>query len=182
MKSHALALALALSLPLASHPALAHERIVLSHDSGNSCCEAPAKWGPRVAPGEAALAITTVDGAVTLLLTEDEVALQLSDRTMRKVRRELRDAAREDDGPLGEAIRDAVLAGVRSLLDHSTRCALDDLRSAEYRHGSLRLVADDGELVFDDMKVDDEPVMTRFAPDDALRFVREFRRLHARRR
>lgn len=182
MRALALALALVLSIPTAAPEAQARDRVVLSHSFDGPDCEHPVGWRSRVPADEAELAITTVDGTVTLLLTADDVALQLSDRTMRQVRRELREEEREDDGPLAEMIRDAVLAAVRSLLDHSARCALDDLRSAEYRNGRLRLVSDAGTLVFDDMRVDDEPVMTRFAPEDARDFVREFRRLRAHRR
>ena len=61
------------------------------------------RWSAR-------FAITTEDGGTVLLLTDDRVAMQLSDRTLHKVKHKLRDQENDDDdGALGHAIKVAVL-------------------------------------------------------------------------
>jgi len=146
-----------------------------------SCCDAPAHWAPRHGAGESHFAITTQDGDVTLLLTRDLMALQLSDRTFHRVERELRrEARREDEGPLAEAIQVAVVSGVRALMDHSAECSLDDLRDVDYRGGELIFTAANGRRVLKDVEISDTDLARGFSANDARAFVREFRRMKAR--
>src|SRR5690349_20555434 len=87
------------------------------------CCDPPTRWAERWDLGEARRAITTHDGTVTLLIDDREVALQLSDRAMHKIGRKLHDETEDaDENPLGQALKDAVLGVVRSMLDHSVEC------------------------------------------------------------
>lgn len=176
------AAAFALLALLSTGDALAHERV--SINAGDwPCCNDPVRWSARHDANDARIAITTEDGKVTLLLTREVVAVQLSDRTMRKLDRELRDARREgDDGVLGEAIKAAVLGGVRALLDHSAECPVREIRDVSYAGGRLVITARDGGRVFDGFEVDDDDLLTRFERDDALAFVREFRRVKGARR
>ncbi|HJQ99708.1 MAG TPA: hypothetical protein VJ826_15445 [Candidatus Polarisedimenticolaceae bacterium] len=171
MRTLAIGIALlALSVPPAAHAA-------------NLTCRGLGKdvqWAERLAPSDARLAITTENGKMTLLLTDDEVAYQLSDRTFRHVQRKLRKARDEQDHWLGSAIVTAVTGTVRDVLDHSFVCDLSDLRDATYEDGRLVLTGRRGEVIFGDD--DDGDGMEGFSPHDARRFVREFHRMKARQR
>ena len=136
-------------------------------------------WDDRVAPADARLAITTENGEVTLVLTDLDVAIQLSNRTLHRVHRELKDAQDEQDHWLGSAIVTAVTGTVRAVLDHSLSCPVKDC-DVSYVDGRLVFIARDGRAVFDDIEVCDTDVTSAFSKRDAERFVREFRRLKAR--
>jgi hypothetical protein len=112
-----------------------------------------------------------------LVLTRRIVAVQLSDRMMHKIDRELRLKEDEDDGVLAEAIKSAVIGSVRAILDHSLQCPLDELRDAEYRHGRLVLTTQEGKRLFAHIDVEDRNVMESFSEGNAQAFVREFHRL-----
>lgn len=173
--------ALALLALLPAGPSLAHEKASIRLNPDFDCNE-PTRWAQRHAAGEARIAITTEDGKVTLLLTDRVVAIQLSDRTMRKLDRELHRARHEDeddDGPLGEAIKAAVIGAVKSMLDHSAECPLRELRDVRYEDGRLEIIARDGDRIFDRLEVDDDDVLESFDARDAEAFVREFHRLKA---
>lgn len=176
------ALLLALLAALAAAPVHAHSHEGRGVTLNGFTCEDPAYWADRVEARDVRFAITTVDGKVTLLLTDATLAMQLSDRTMRKVERELHRARHErddDDGVIGEAIKTAVIGAVRSLLDHSAECRLRDVRDVRFESGRLVIVDRDGGRLFERVEVDDEDVLESFDPADAREFVREFRRLRS---
>jgi len=146
-------------------------------------CDDPLRWGPRHDASRSRLAITTEDGKVTLVLTDRVVAFQLSDRTLRKLDREIRRERHEDedDGVIGEAIKAAVLGTVRSALAHSAECPVRELRDVRYEDGRLVFVTRDGSRLFEQFEVDDTSALEAFDPRDARAFVREFHRLKAER-
>jgi hypothetical protein len=178
MRRAALILFLAVLLPAGVSFAHGHGR----HGMGFGDCEVapPAAWGPRHDTGRARYVMVTRDGAVELLLTHRRVALQLSDRTMREIDREMDRELEDEDGVLADAIKSAVLGGVRALLRHSLECPLEELRDARYRDGRLELVTVDGERVFEDVEIDDRDLLESFRAQDARAFVEEFHRLKRR--
>ena len=160
-----------------AHDALARDCVT------TTCCESPARWAERHDPRDARIAITTERDDAMLVLTDQVVAVQLSDRVLRKVRRELRREQDQDgDNVLAHAIKTAVLSGVRALLDHSAECSIRDLRDVDYRQGRLVFTTEGGHRVFDDVDINDEDVMRGFSEFDARAFVREFRRVKSRMR
>ncbi|HVP14612.1 MAG TPA: hypothetical protein VMS88_03650 [Terriglobales bacterium] len=175
MKTAAFALVLLALLP----PPAAWAR----HHHHNCCvvrcngCGSSAFWAPRCAMGRATFAISNEQKTVDLLLDRRDVILQLSDRTMRRIDRELRDDRDRDEGFLANLIKGAVIDGVREMLDHSLRCPLDEVRDARYRDGRLILVTRDRDELFDDLDVDNGDVMASFSEADARAFVAELRRL-----
>ena len=148
----------------------------LASASGFSCCGDPVRWAARHDLDQARIAITTQDGQVTLLLTEKVVALQLSERTLHRLDRKMRNHE-DQDSPLARAIQTAVIESVRALLDHSAECPTRELRDVTYRDGSLVFTTRAGKPVFDDMEIDDSQVLEAFSARDARDFLREFRRL-----
>lgn len=176
MKPAVLAFALLAFLP--ASPVPAHADTCVNFGRGFDCDE-PMRWSKRHDTSRARSAITTRNGKVTLVLTRNVVAFQLSDRTMRKIDRKLHQARNQDDGAdaIGEAFKVAALSTVRSLLDHSAECPLDELRDVRYVDGRMEFIARDGDPIFRRVSMDDDDMLEAFDPDDAADFVREFQRL-----
>jgi hypothetical protein len=181
MKPSPLAFALLLAiLPVES--ALAGGDGVQSPTIRASCCDPPARWAPRHDAEEARFVIKSREGHSVLLLTDEVVALQLSDRTLRDFRREIRnEQEEEEDNVLSHAIKSAVLSGVRTLFNKSAECPVRHLRDVEYRNERLVVITKDGEHLFENVEVNDEDVLSSFSERDAKAFVREFRKLKAAR-
>jgi hypothetical protein len=146
-------------------------------------CDAPARWADRQDTRDARIAITTRDHHVTMMLTNRDVALQLSDHTFHKINRELRNKLRDDDdddGLIGRTIKTAVLSVVRDVLDHSVECRVRDIRDVEYRNGVLIFTTEGGDRIFDSIQVDDDDAMANFSERDARAFVRAFHQVKVR--
>ena len=136
----------------------------------------PARWEDLHDVDDAQFAITTENHKVVLLLTRRVVAMQLSDRVLRKINRKVKDAKEDkEDTALGQAIKTAVLAGVKSLLNHSAEIDIRDIAKADYRNGELILVGHNGKRIFSNVEVDNEDVMQDFSDTDARAFVRQLR-------
>jgi len=135
------------------------------------------RWADHQSVQGARLAITTEDGKVTLLLTDRDVAVQLSDRTLHRVRREMHDKDEEEDNFLASVIKTVVIGTVDEVIDHSFACPVRKLRDVSYENGRLVLTDKNGHHVFEDTDIDDTDVLASFSEKDARNFVREFRRL-----
>ncbi len=175
MKTAVLVLSLLFLVP--SPPAWARHHHGFGGVSCCGGCDSPVFWARRCSSAGGRFAISSERKSVDLLIDRREVVLQLSDRTMHRIDRELRHERDDEDGFFAGAIKNAVLEGVRELLDHSLRCPLDEVRDAEYRHGRLILTTRDGDELFRHVEVEDDDVMESFAASDARAFVAEFRRL-----
>lgn len=126
---------------------------------------------PRYVARNARLAITTRGGAAMLLLTNDVVAVQLSDATLDEVE------TKHDANFLEEMI----VAGVRHGLSKAVEYPVANIRSAEIRNGVLVLTNDQGKPVFEEVKVNGRNVTHALSVADAARFVRELRRVQSAR-
>ena len=177
MRAAVMTLLLAALLPAGA--AFAHD-----HDLNIGSVEVrePLEWAARHDLARARFAILTEDRAAALVLTRDVVAVQLSDRTMRKLDREMSRERDQEDNVIADAIKSAILGSVRSLLDHSLECPIEDLRDVRYRDGRLILITEDGDRIFEDLEINDHYVLEGFTEHDALAFVREFRRVKGRSR
>ena len=178
MRTAVITLMLAALLPAGA--ALAHD-----HHVNIGSCEVrePLEWGARHDLARARFAMLTEDRAAALVLTRDRVAVQLSDRALRDLDREIsREKGDEDGGVIADAIKGAILGSVRALLDHSLECPVEDLRDVRYRDGRLILITEDGDRIFEDLNINDHEVLEGFSEHDALAFVREFRRAKERSR
>lgn len=170
-RSAALA-ALALLL-LAPRPSEAQERTPARGDS--------ISWvAPREAPERARAVLRTRDRHAAVLLTDSTVVLQLTDRGLEHVSREMRD---EPAPSLAGAILKGLLRGaVVGLLDNGIAHRTSALRDARAEGGKLVLVGRDGEPVFDRVEVNGRNLMEEFTPAEAERFAAEVRRaIRARR-
>ncbi|MGH3056197.1 MAG: hypothetical protein ACRDL7_14580, partial [Gaiellaceae bacterium] len=130
-------------------PAAVHGSTIGSFRAHAWGCDSPARMAPRHDTREARIAITTEDGAATLLLTHDVVAVQLSDHSFKRVMRELHDKEFDDDDiAFAVVIKHAVISTVRSVLDQSAECPIRAIREVTYRHGRLEFVTEKGRYVF----------------------------------
>lgn len=146
-----------------------------------SCCDPPVRWVPRHDPRDARLAITTQQGEATLVLTDRVVAVQLSDRTLRKVKRDLRkEQCEDDDNVIASAIKTAVVGAVEAFLDRSAEVSVRDVRDVSLRDGRLVFTTEKGGEIFDQIDVNDDEVTSGFSERDARAFVQEFRLVKAR--
>jgi hypothetical protein len=144
--------------------------------------DGPARLAPRQEARDAEIAIGNRGGQLTLLLTRDAVAIQLSNKMLKQIRHEIReDADQADEGAFGQAIRTVVAGVVQSALRQSLEYPLRDVRDVSYQDGKLRIVTVDGERLFHRIEVDDAEFLEDFHQADAREFVREFRRLKSAR-
>jgi hypothetical protein len=171
-----------LLLPLLAVPARAVEaqdhgtRVSVSTGSDD---DSPGRIGPRRHLRDARTAIATRDGKVALLLTRDAVAMQLTDRGLREIGRDMDEDGDEEEGFLAGIIQAAVRSSVTTMLKRSVEVPVSEIRDVQYRGGRLVFTGEDGERVFDHVTVNDTDVMTSFSDADARAFVREFRLLKA---
>lgn len=142
--------------------------------------DSPARLGPRHSLAEARHAITTTNHVASLLLTRDAVAMQLTDRALRDIGREMSEEEGGEDGFFARLVGNAVRSGVQTMLRRSVEYPVRDLRSVEYRGGQLVFTTEEGERIFEDVEVNDTEVMKSFSANDARAFVREFNALKAR--
>jgi hypothetical protein len=155
----------ALALVLMGGVAQAEEGISINLDSG-----APTQLAPRRELSDACLAVVSREGSVALMLTNDVVAVQLTDRALSDV---------EPDKDAG-FLEELVVSGVRLALGKSIECPISAIRSAELRGGRLLLTNYDGKPVFNEIKVNGSDVLQSFSSKDAARFVSAFRAAKAR--
>ena len=154
---------LAVALFLTSATALAKDGISISIHSEDSRTD----MGPRHDPRDARAAITSRDGSTVLMLVDDVVALQLSDRALDS------ETKSKDDANFLEEL---LSAGVKLALGKSVEYPVAHISTVEYRNGALRIVNDQNKPVFTNVKVNGTDVLRNFSSADATRFVNAFRR------
>lgn len=140
----------------------------------------PARWAPRQDLDDARFVITSENRDAELILTSDVVALQLTDRALKRVRRQLRSANDNADDNAGNPIgwfESAVLATVSSFLDQSAECPLPALRDVRYVDGRLEFTTTRGARLFEHVDVDSSDILGGFSENDARQFVTEFHRV-----
>jgi hypothetical protein len=178
MKLPVLALSALMLLPAHQAAAQRHGTHIEINDDDH---ESPARPGPRHDLRDARYAITTTDDVASLLLTRRVVALQLTERTLGNIGREMDEDDEDGDGGfIGRMVSNMVKSTVRSVLRRSLEIPLDEVRSVDYRGGRLLITTEDGERVFERVEIDDTEVMESFSRRDAEEFVRQFRVLKAR--
>jgi hypothetical protein len=125
------------------------------------------EMGPRYETRDARLAITSRDGSVVLMLMDDLVAVQLSDKALAAMETK----KKKETGFL----EDLLVAGVKLAVGKSVEYPIAHIRSIDVRNGLLQLTNDQNKPVFSDLKVNGKDVLRDFSSADAARFVSAFR-------
>jgi hypothetical protein len=184
MKLAALALSALLFVP--AHQALAQRghdndhgpRISINDIDGGDLV----RPGPRHSLRNAHMAITTTDNTASFVMTREVVALQLTDRMLREVNREMDRDLNEEKGMFASMVANVVRGTVGTVLRRSLEIPIDELRTVDYRGGRLVFVTEDGDRIFENAEVNGTDLTASFSPREAQAFVREFRALKARTR
>jgi hypothetical protein len=127
---------------------------------------------PRHNERDARLAITNRDGSVSLLLMDEVVAVQLTDRALANV------STKDDASFLEELLASGVRLAIRKAVDYP----IANIRSVDINNGALVLTSDKNQPVFKEVKVNGTDVLRDFAINDAARFVNAFRAAKSGRR
>jgi len=127
---------------------------------------------PRISPGEAETAIVTQDGMVDLLLAGDAIVIQFSDKKLDHITTEINDDNKAfDESHFGAVLRSMVSSGVRTLLDRGLSIPLYEISEISYKEDRLIILNMNGAEIFEDLEIDDKPVMEQFSRRDARRFI-----------
>ncbi len=161
----------ALALCLASGTALAKDGINISLSSDDSRTQLGARHDVR----DAQVTIATKDRAVVLMLVDDVVAMQLSEKTMSEVDAEHK---KKKDTNFFE---DLVVAGVKLAIGKSIEYPVASIKTLDYANGGLRVIGADNKPVFTELKVNGNDVMHAFSREDVIRFANAWRAAKTRR-
>ncbi len=125
----------------------------------------------RIRPDRADHALVTRHGDVALLIVDDALLAQFTDRGLE----EFRDAEDDEDGLASRILGAMVRAGMRQLLDNAIAVPSAHIERAEFADGRLLLEDASGEEFFH-LSVNDRDVMEDFHEREARAFARELRR------
>lgn len=125
---------------------------------------------------DAEFAMTTGEGSVEMLLTNDAILVQFSDQFLEDLEEEIRDDDEEhyeyeEASVLADVFKSMITSGVRKLLDHALAIPLHEIQEVYYDDGRIYIIDNEGEEIFGDLEIDDVYVMEDFSRRDARRFV-----------
>lgn len=158
-------------LVIPSQTAAQHNDIFTGHD------DLDANITDRLHHRDAEYAMTTREGSVDLMLTDNSIVIQFSDRFLTDLDDEIRSEADVDEASvLAEVLTSMISSGVNSLLNHALEIPIREIREVYYKDGKLHIIDYDGEEIFGELEIDDTNIMEDFSRRDARRFVSEAER------
>lgn len=129
---------------------------------------------PRLSHKDAEIGITSREGSVDLLLTNEAILIQFTDTFLEKIEGEILDSDDLTDAThLGIVIRSMLSSGVKTLLDRALAIPLYEIDEVYYENGRLYIINRENKELFESLEIDDKQVMEDFRPRDARRFVGE---------
>lgn len=132
---------------------------------------------PRLSHKDEEIGITSREGSVDLLLTNEAILIQFTDTFLEKIEGEIRESDDLSDAThLGTVIRSMVSSGVKTLLDRALAIPLYEIDAVYYENGRLFVINRKGKELFEDLEIDNKKVMEDFRARDARRFVAEAER------
>lgn len=123
----------------------------------------------RVTLAKARFAIVSRDGTAALLLMDTTIIAEMTDTGL--ARMNSREATDTIKSAVNRLFARMALGALQPLFDHGIAYHLRDLADARYADGRLQLVRANGEEVFRDTSIGDEPLMESFTPADAREFA-----------
>jgi hypothetical protein len=140
-----------------------------------------ARIGPRRNVSAARTSLTSRDGSTAILLTNDLLVVQLTDKALARIDSE-RSSEDHDRGLVEQIFAAMVVSGVRLMLGKAIEYPIAEIRSVEYRNNQLLITNNAGEPIFRELEINDVDVMSSFAATDANRFSASFRAIKAAQR
>jgi hypothetical protein len=139
-----------------------------------------AEFMPRISHHEAPYAMTTQEGSVDLMIIDDAILIQFTDRFLQYIGDDIQEEkSRGESNHLKSVILSMVSTGVTSLLDRAMVIPLYQIHEVYYQNGKLYLIGYDGTELFEDLEFDGHYVMEDFSRRDARNFVGEIeKRMH----
>ena len=153
----------ALVLFLSAGAAQAGDGISITLDSSDPRTE----LGERHDVRDARMAITSRDGSTVLLLLDDVVAMQLTDRALDRMKSEKKDP---------NFLEELLIAGVKMAIGKSIEYPIEKIRAMDYHDGALRVIGADNKPVFTEVKVNGRDVLRDFSRADVTRFANALKR------
>lgn len=138
----------------------------------------PAKLVSRATP-QPRRSLSTRNGDAVLLLNDSAIVIQMTDDGLRYLGR---NEHSEEKSGLGRFVSAMVMAGVKEMLDRGISYPLAGLDYAKAEDGRLLLVSRDGELIFDNMDINNTKPMHDFDERDASSFAKKINAAIKRRR
>lgn len=127
---------------------------------------------------KAHFAIVSRDGTAALLLMDTTIIAEMTDTGLARMNsRETTDTIK---GAVNRLFARMALGALQPLLDHGIAYHLRDLAEARYADGRLQLLRANGEEVFRDTSIGNEPLMESFTPGDAKAFAKRAREARAK--
>lgn len=127
---------------------------------------------------KAHFAIVSRDGTAALLLMDTTIIAEMTDTGL--ARMNSREATDTIKSAVNRLFARMALGALQPLFDHGIAYHLRDLADARYADGRLQLVRANGEEVFRDTSIGNEPLMESFSPGDAKAFAKRAREARAR--
>ena len=152
-----------------SSPALAQKAVHVTVDG-----DSVVKVIDRVEIRKSTFHVLNKKRETALIVRDDAIIMQLTDRGLKNIKREIRN---EGESALGKVMHAALAGAVAEFLDHGMEYKLSDLKEARVENGVIVLERKNGEKIFDDMDINGDEVLESFAPEDAARFAAHVNRL-----
>ncbi|REL29192.1 hypothetical protein DYD21_15185 [Rhodohalobacter sp. SW132] len=129
----------------------------------------------RIPPSDAIEAIQTREGSVDLLLTENDLVIQFSNKGLEKMAAEIQ--GDKSDSQFEAIIKSMVSSGVQTFLDRAMIIPYYEIDEISYSDGRLIILNKDGKEIFGDLEFNDSKVVENFSRRDARKFVSAAERL-----
>jgi hypothetical protein len=107
-----------------------------------------------------------------LLLLDSTIVLQMTDRGLQKLRKDVKRETAKEPNLLGKLIGSLVGGTVITMLDHGIEYSLRDLKDARVENGVLVLENKAGERIFESVQINDSKVLETFSEAEARRFAK----------
>ena len=122
--------------------------------------------------------IRNASGEVTLSLTHDHVAMQLSKEALQEIKEDFDDARQEEsDSRIVNQIKNTVLDRVENLLSRQLKYPVDSIDRITWDDGEMVFTLNSGDEAWETIWIGSESVLETFAEEDALVFIEAFEKL-----
>ena len=141
--------------------------------------EAKTDW----ADAETVMVITNRTGEIDLVLTEESLAMKLSDQKLEEIESEFEDERESgDETGLAADFKTFVLDSVEKMLNQRLIYPLDAINAMNWQNGEIVIdVEGEGFISFSEVSVDGDMALETFREEDALAFIAAFEKLKSAR-